>query len=182
VGNSSALGGGLLAEGGSTFTVSNSIIAANSAPSRPDCSGSYVSLGYNLVGDASTCSGFGAVGDMVGSASSPLDPLLAALGPAGGETDTCQPIPASPAIDAGCPASPGSGFGTCNPTDQRLVVRPIDGGAAAGAICDIGAHEAGGLFFGGFETSDANRWSSAVGAVAGTSAFHELTKHRAELF
>lgn len=166
VGNSSTFGGGVVAEGGSFFAVSNTVVAQNSAPTRPDCSGTFFSLGHNLVGDGSTCSGFGTQGDLVGSAASPVDPQLHELGPSGGETDTYEPSAGSPVIDAGSPLEPGTGAGTCSLSDQRLVSRPIDGDGSAGAVCDIGAHESGGLFFGGFDSADTNRWSATTGAAS----------------
>lgn len=142
------------------FTVSNTVIAGNSAPTRPDCSGTFISLGHNLLGDVGNCSGFGVTGDLLGTVSSPIDPMLSQLGSFGGETDTHEPFIGSPVIDAGNPTTPGGGSGTCPEVDQRLAPRPIDGDGSAAAICDIGAHEAGTLFVGGFETEDMNRWSS----------------------
>ncbi|MBE2223050.1 MAG: hypothetical protein IAF02_16015, partial [Anaerolineae bacterium] len=47
----------------------------------------------------------------------------------------------SPAIDAGNPAMPGSGFPACAKTDQRSVQRPFDGNGDDTAVCDIGAFE-----------------------------------------
>jgi len=48
---------------------------------------------------------------------------------------------ASPAIDAGNPATPGSGGGACQATDQRGTSRPRDGDGNGSSICDIGAYE-----------------------------------------
>jgi len=62
------------------------------------------------------------------------DPLLEPLGDNGGPTQTHALKPNSPAIDAGNPA--------CEVTDQRGVIRPIDGDGDGTALCDIGAFEA----------------------------------------
>ena len=85
-------------------------------------------LGHNLDGDGS-CELAG-VGDIAG-----LDPLLGPLQDNGGPTFTHALLPGSPAIDAGNPATPGSGGNACEATDQRGVSRP------QGARCDIGAFE-----------------------------------------
>ncbi|MGO9246038.1 MAG: choice-of-anchor Q domain-containing protein [Verrucomicrobiia bacterium] len=103
----------------------NSLIASNStAGSGPDVSGSFTSLGYNLIGTTdSSSSGFGATGDLLN-----VNPLLGPLTDNGGPTFTCALLPGSPAIDAGtCVGAP--------PYDQRGVLRP------QGAACDIGAFE-----------------------------------------
>ncbi|HYN21562.1 MAG TPA: choice-of-anchor Q domain-containing protein [Thermoanaerobaculia bacterium] len=104
---------------------SNSILAANSAPSERDCSGAALSAGHNLLGDGSGCLDFGNhPGDLEGTAATPLNPQLLALNAAGGPTPAYQPAAGSPAIDH------GSG---CEPVDQRGAARP--------PACDIGSVE-----------------------------------------
>jgi YD repeat-containing protein len=49
----------------------------------------------------------------------------------------------SPAIDAGNPATPGSGGNACDASDQRNFARPADGNGDGSARCDIGAYEVG---------------------------------------
>lgn len=130
-------GGGLFRISG-TVTVGNSLIGGNTvsnvlaAGSGPDCSGSFVSAGSNLIQDPTDCTGFvnGTGGDRTG-----IDPLLDAAGlkDNGGPTPTIALQSASPAIDAGDGA-------TCEPTDQRGVAR-LDGDDDGGAACDIGAFE-----------------------------------------
>ena len=165
VGNRATWGGGILAEAASTFEIGNSIVAGNTAPVRPDCSGSFDSWGHNLVGIATECAGFGGPGDLLGTAGVPLDPMLGALGPAGGETDTHEPLAGSPVIDAGSADPPSGTFGSCEVVDQRLAERPFDGDGVGDPRCDIGAHEAGVLFTDGAETGDLNRWSATAGGT-----------------
>src|SRR5207249_7364866 len=83
-----------------------------------------------LIGDGSGASGLsdGTNGNQVGSASSPIDPLLGPLQNNGGPTQTMALLPGSPALDAGDnTAAP--------PFDQRGLSRVV-----AGRI-DIGAFE-----------------------------------------
>ena len=75
-------------------------------------------------------------GDQLGTGASPLDPLLGNLADNGGPTLTHALLNGSPAVDAGSPATPGSGGGACEITDQRGTTRP------KGSQCDIGAFEA----------------------------------------
>ena len=128
-------GGGIFNSAG-TVNVKNTIVAGNSASSSgPDCSGTPTSQGYNLIGDDTDCSFTPDTGDLVGTGASPIDPLLDALADNGGPTQTHALDPNSPAIDAGNPATPGSGGNACEATDQRGVARPV------GPRCDIGAFE-----------------------------------------
>ncbi len=124
-------------EGGALYVeaqnprVINTIVAGSHAPDGvspvADCGGaSVVSLGFNLMGDAS-CNGIGA--DLVSTA-----PQLGPLAYNGGPTRTLRPIAGSPAIDAG--SNPN-----CPATDQRGEPRPVDGDLDTVADCDIGAVE-----------------------------------------
>ena len=90
------------------------------------------SLGYNLVSPECNSS----VSSSLLATDRVAYPLLHALANNGGPTPTMLPDPASPAIDGGNPAVPGSGAGACDATDQRGVPRGPD-------RCDIGAVEAG---------------------------------------
>ena len=67
------------------------------------------------------------------------DPKLNGLADNGGPTFTIAPASDSPVIDKYSDA----GCGTTITTDQRGFVRPIDGDAIPGALCDIGAFEYG---------------------------------------
>lgn len=139
--NTCATGGDFMGGGcgvhhwGISVQVQNSLMAGNhdlgaGRPLSPDVSGSFTSLGHNVVGVAA--GGFidGVDGDQVGTASSPLDARLLALGRYGGPTATHLPQWGSPAIDA-------ADASTCPATDQRGVARPL------GASCDAGAVEFG---------------------------------------
>jgi RHS repeat-associated protein len=63
--------------------------------------------------------------------------------PNGGPTLTHALLAGSPAIDGGNTGTPGSGGNACAATDQRGALRPADGDGNGGAVCDIGAYEAG---------------------------------------
>lgn len=116
--------------GTGTFYVGNTIDALNDAGPNtfPDVSGTFISLGYNIIGNGFNGFGFGAVGDQVGTVASPIDPKIGVLANNGGPTQTDALLAGSPAINAGNPA-----LGL--PTDQRGIVRP------QGAAPDIGAYE-----------------------------------------
>lgn len=122
--NESMTGGGLVA--GSNPDIVNSIIAGNMAGEGPDVGGSVASLGFNLIGDATGSTGFGATGDQFGNSANPIDARLLPLSIYGGMTPTRLPLPDSPALNAGL--SDGG-------KDQRGIPRPAFG-------ADIGAVEA----------------------------------------
>jgi CSLREA domain-containing protein len=121
-------GGGIA---GDSIYASNSIIAGNTADYNSDCSGTLISQGYNLIQDTTGCT---ISGDTTGNLTG-VDPLLGPLQDNGGETYTHALLSGSPGIDAGNPATPGSGGNACASADQRGVVRP------QGPGCDIGSLE-----------------------------------------
>ena len=103
-GNSAAIGGGVILHGGadSRTTIGDTIVAGNAAIISPDLFGTVdQDRGSNLIGDGDGASGFTAAGDQVGSAASPIDPLLAPLGDYGGPTRTMPLRSGSPAIGKG---------------------------------------------------------------------------------
>jgi CSLREA domain-containing protein len=125
-------GGGFI--GNTGFTIANSIIAGNTiAGKEADCASDFigppagVSLGYNLIQDATGCMFTGNTATNITG----VDPMLAPL--AG---NVMALLPGSPAIDAGNPSAPGSGGSSCAIIDQRGIFRP------QGTRCDIGAFEA----------------------------------------
>lgn len=110
-----------------SISFQGSIVAANSGE---NCriGGRWASDGHNLSSDFSC--GFSSAGDRPGAAAG-LAPLAVSNGSL---TAMHGLLPGSLAIDAGDPA-------TCPPTDQRGVLRPIDGDGDGAALCDIGAFE-----------------------------------------
>jgi hypothetical protein len=140
-------GGGIYAEPGAIFNLSNSLVAKNIDATllvptqlKPhDCVGALTSGGYNLLGDNVGCSGLtdGQNGDKVGTGLSPLNPLLGPLAANGGATLTHALLAGSPAMDAGNVNGCVAGLNQSLTTDQRGFARPW------GVRCDIGAYEAG---------------------------------------
>jgi CSLREA domain-containing protein len=104
-----------------TATLKNSILGRNIAGGgSPDCYGTILSQGRNLIQNTSGCTGPSAT-DIVGRG-----PGLAALAQNGGFAPTLRLRPSSRARDAGL---------GCARTDERGVPRP------QGRGCDIGAYE-----------------------------------------
>jgi predicted outer membrane repeat protein len=123
------VGGGLYLEAGGEVDMANTIIATNTADSSaPDVSGTVNSLGINLIGISDGSSGWLAT-DLLGSSTSPLDPLLDPLGDYGGPTLSMTLQASSPALRAG---DPNQAEGD---TDQRGYAR------LSGPYIDIGAVE-----------------------------------------
>jgi hypothetical protein len=124
--NGTGYGGGLYR--GASVSVTNTILAANTAASGPNCFGTVNSGGHNLLGKKEGCFGFTAPGDLLKT-----DPLLGPLQDNGGPTYTMELGSGSPAIDAAddviCAAPPVRGV------DQRGKPRP------GGSHCDMGAFE-----------------------------------------
>ena len=128
-------GGGVQSDPGTSFGLKNTLLAENTGAVAADCAGTLTSQGYNLVGKlAGACVLAGASGDLLNR-----DAQLAGLRDNGGATLTHALLPGSPALDAGSPATPGSGGGACPAADQRGLARPQTG------RCDIGAYELPGV-------------------------------------
>jgi parallel beta-helix repeat protein len=132
-GNTAKQGGGLYvtATRGGTVTLSNTIIAGQQ--SGGDITGLVSSASVNnLVGNGAGMTGIsnGSGGNLVGTASAPIDPLLSLLGDYGGPNFTMALLPGSPAIGGG---TTGSGIPA---TDQR-------GQPRTGSV-DIGAFQSQG--------------------------------------
>lgn len=127
-------GSAILSQSG-TLTLENTIISGNRG--APDVWGNFNSLGYNIIGDVGSATGFmhGVNGDLVGGGGNPvIDALLGPLQDNGGTTFTHALLAGSPAIDAGN----NSGVPA---TDQRGFPRIIDGDLDGTATIDIGAFE-----------------------------------------
>jgi predicted outer membrane repeat protein len=116
---------------GGTVTLNNTLIAGNTAATDPDVAGTVNSgSGFNLIGNGTGMSGItnGTNGNQVGTSTSPINPLLAALGSYGGLTQTMALLPGSPALDAGSNALDG-GVTTDQRGDARIVNGTVDIGA-----------------------------------------------------
>jgi uncharacterized repeat protein (TIGR01451 family) len=126
-------GAGVLCNANVSLELQNAIVAGNQAAgSSPDVLGPFTSLGFNLVGDPSGSTGFGAVGDQLS-----VPAGLLPLADNGGPTWTHALAPGSQALDAGVDAT-GAGV------DQRGVPRPFDSlvvNAPGSDGSDIGAFE-----------------------------------------
>ena len=103
-GNTSTNGGGVFNRPKGTLNAFDTIIATNVSPGSADVSGPITSQGHNLIGDATGGSGYGA-SDLLGSTSSPINPLLGPLQNNGGPTQTMALLNGSPAINAGSTTS-----------------------------------------------------------------------------
>ncbi len=145
-GNAASAGGVRVSQG--TVELSNTIIADNEVvgdvdEEGPDCiqnaPGTFISNGFNLIGDDSGCGFPGTETDIVGTMS-PVDPMIEPLTDSEDLIRTHALMAGSPAIDMGDPADP-AGAGTCETEDQRGEMRPFDGDGDGTAVCDIGAFE-----------------------------------------
>jgi hypothetical protein len=115
-------------------TLTNTLVALNSAATGPDYNGSVSKSDHNLIGKADGSSGFSAAnGDRLGTTASPVKPLLGPLANNGGPTQTIALLPGSPAIDAG----DNNALSITGPNDQRGAGFP----RVVGGAIDIGAFE-----------------------------------------
>ena len=139
-------GGGIAHSGEANITIHNAIVAGNTAAtSGPDFvapTTGTVTVLASLIGDNSDtlldeAQTPDANGNLVGSATMPIDPQLEALADNGGLTPTHALLAASPAIDAGRIGLSTSDF------DQRGVpfLRRVDGNSDGVAQPDMGAVE-----------------------------------------
>jgi hypothetical protein len=127
-------GGGLYVYVGSSV-LHNTVIAGNfrgaTGTTRDDVAGALDPGGdYNLIGDGTGMTGLsnGVNGNLVGSSTAPIDPLLGPLQDNGGPTFTHALLPGSPAIDAGNNAY-ATNFDQRGPGFPRIVNGIIDIGA-----------------------------------------------------
>jgi hypothetical protein len=142
-GNFADNGGGVFWDGSGTFVVQNTIIADNSAditgPDADNTAGKFTDNGGNLIGVSGTGSGntgFTNSSTQTGTTTSPLDPLLGALGNNGGPTigapgttivlETEKPEQGSPAIGNGVAGAPD--------IDERGFPTVVNGVINVGAV------------------------------------------------
>ena len=145
--NEAAAEGGGIAVAGGLIELRNTVVAGNASTTATvdifdaTAGGSLGSTGNNLIGDNTGATAAfpdpapnpnpNVNGDFVGTAATPIDPLLGALADNGGPMLTHNPLFGSPVIDAG-------GL-TSSVRDQRGITRDLNG-------VDIGAVEFGGFF------------------------------------
>ena len=147
----SSLGGagGIRRQGG-TVTLHNTIVAANFieagvTDTHNDIQGAVdPASSFNLIGVDTGMTGIthGSNGNQVGTAASPIDPMLGGLASNGGPTQTHRLLTTSSAIDAGdnskVTVPPFSGPPS---TDQRQLARIVDGDGDTTLTVDIGSVE-----------------------------------------
>lgn len=128
--NTADSGGGIWQTTTSLASLGSTIVALNRADTGPDCSGTYVTAAYNLVGKGTGCDGLTDLvqHDRVGSSLHPVDPKLGTLKANGGPTKTLALLAKSPALNT-------AGKDCTKDVDQRGVKRP------QGRACDKGAFE-----------------------------------------
>ncbi|MCK6484591.1 MAG: hypothetical protein HUU22_17690 [Phycisphaerae bacterium] len=109
----------------------NTVVAGNTAttagPNIFATTGA-ISAGHNLIGDGTGSNFTPVIGDLVGTTSAPIDPLLAPLAQNGGPTPTMLPLLNSPVVDRGTNVAAPA-------VDQRGLQRSV------GCATDIGAVE-----------------------------------------
>lgn len=132
--SSTGSGGGINNNG--LARLGNSIVASNAASTSDELSGVFSTLGNNLIRDLGSATGLAnqVSNDLIGSAASPVEPLLSTLQDNGGPTLSHALLAGSPAIDAG-----NSSGAAAN--DQTRQPRSLDGVADGVASVDIGAVE-----------------------------------------
>lgn len=131
------LAAAIRATGGAVPRVRGSILGYGGAAgnfSPPSVAGQFESLGFNIVENVGTATGFldGQAGDQVGTAAAPLDAMLAPAAAVGGPTRARLPLPGSPAIDAGHPTEFPA-------LDQRGFPRRAGGVDAGAAEVPVGS-------------------------------------------
>jgi hypothetical protein len=127
-----------------TLAATNTRVS-DDGPVADDVSGNFhVDSNYNLIGAGDNANGIahGVKNNFIGTAATPIEPVLGPLAENGGMAKTHLLLAGSPAIDAG---SPQFVLGSGNPevrTDQRGMARVVDGDGLGGARIDIGSVEA----------------------------------------
>lgn len=123
-------GGGIWLDPAATATLSDSIVAGNTAPLGPDIAGS-ITAQYSLVQDPAGATFIGAgTGNQTG-----LDPLLGPLQDNGGPTQTRMPLAGSPVIDSGDPAfTAPPAFDQRGAPYPRIVNGVVDKGAVEASV------------------------------------------------
>ncbi|HEY0349696.1 MAG TPA: choice-of-anchor Q domain-containing protein, partial [Pyrinomonadaceae bacterium] len=132
---------GISNNGGATVNIGNTIVS-NTPGGAADVTGTYNSLGNNLIGNQGSSIGFNMNGDQAGTSGSPINPRLAPLANNGGTTQTHALLAGSPALDAGSNTL-ANDAGLTNDQRGSAFSRIVDASDAdATNTVDIGAFEA----------------------------------------
>lgn len=110
-------------------TIRDSILAGNAGG---DCSGDFLSGGYNIVEHGAGCGVVSPNNDLIN-----VPAGLGFFGAHGGPTRTINLLTGSPAIGGGNPAGCDDPFGVLLTIDQRGDPRPIPGSGSG--VCDVGS-------------------------------------------
>ena len=135
-------GGGIFIDdslGNPLLSINNTIIAANNSGTSPDLqfgSGTAIDINFSLIGDNSgtplTAAAVGspdANGNLIGSGTAVIDPLIEDLADSGGLTFTHRPLASSPVINAG-----GNSTLTSDQRNIPLLARDDGNGVDIGAF------------------------------------------------
>jgi hypothetical protein len=140
--NNALTGGGIaVGAGAGSVTLDHTITARNSlsAPTAPDVSGA-IQARHSLIGSNAGATITEVAANLIGTALSPINPLLGELNNWGGPTQTHPLFVGSPAIDAGDAFA--DEFDSVPDEDQRGDgFERIENGVGSGARIDIGAYE-----------------------------------------
>ncbi len=140
-GNTGTTGGNGLSSTG-TVVMQNTILAANPTNGSPDCSGTLADTpasGYNILGNATGCTGLSALNhDQIGVNPVPIGPLALNHGFSLNYMPNAGP---NAVVDHGNPNGCTDASGNLLTVDQRAGPRPQ--GTTVPAICDVGADELG---------------------------------------
>ncbi len=148
------IGGGISVFSGSV-DLSNTLVAGNTLFNQPiydDCWGALTSYRSNLLWEVSNQCTI-SVGGGDGWAFLNSLAFLGQLQKNGGRTETIALLIGSNAIDSG-----DSTLGCTGPVNEVLASDQRGAPRAWGGRCDVGAYEAGPLFFDGFESGDLAAW------------------------
>ena len=158
-GGTAGAGGGIFNSNGRSLSLSDTILANNSAARSPDLfsgNGSITTAGTNLLSDLAGSTLIAGTSVIVAA-----DPLLAPLGDYGGPTQTMPPLPGSPAIDAAGTTDPGG-------TDQRGFPRFINDALDIGAVEILNTFNNGGQPW-SLGTIQAEDFDTSTSSVSDTS-------------
>ncbi|HLO33505.1 MAG TPA: choice-of-anchor Q domain-containing protein [Anaerolineales bacterium] len=119
--NSASVSGGGVSLPTTGTTITNSIVANNTSPSNPDCSGTINTSNYNIIGNITGCTVTAGSADQLG-----VNPQI---------SSTLINTPPVYTLLGGSPAIDKGNSGECPATDELGTARPQSAG------CDIGAFE-----------------------------------------